>query len=200
MHPWSIKNISLGLILLSVVGLSVASSAPAGFNGLRIEPPKQIHTGTLLDGQGQTTIFPIKTEKWQLVLFGYTNCPDVCPLSLQKTASLLKVLKQESDRLQVIFISIDSYRDAPEIMNAFTTKFDKRIIGLTGAPESLQAVVSDFNVLTRRFQGKTALAYTLEHSAFLYLLDPGGKLRMLYPISTEISAIAQDLHVLWQID
>lgn len=145
-------------------------------------------------------MFPASTGKWQLVLFGYTNCPDVCPLSLQKTANLLKTLDKESDRLQVIFISIDSYRDAPEVMNAFTAKFDKRIMGLTGAPESLQAVVSDFNVLTRRFQGKTALAYTLEHSAFLYLLDPEGRLRMLYPISTEVSAIVQDLHILWHVN
>lgn len=200
MHPLSIKNIFLGLILLSVAGLAMASSAPAEFKGLRIEPPKKIHNGTLLDGQGQATSFPLKTDKWQLVLFGYTNCPDVCPLSLQKIAGLLKMLKEESDHLQIVFISIDSYRDAPEVMNAFTAKFDKRIMGLTGAPEALQAVVKDFNVLTRRFQGKTALAYTLEHSAFLYLLDPEGKLRMLYPISTENSAIVQDLHILWNVN
>jgi cytochrome oxidase Cu insertion factor (SCO1/SenC/PrrC family) len=54
--------------------------------------------------------------------------------------------------------------------------------------------------LTRRFQGKTALAYTLEHSSFLYLLDPRGRIRMLYPMSADVPAMAQDLRTLWRTE
>ncbi|MBI3545847.1 MAG: SCO family protein [Gammaproteobacteria bacterium] len=190
------------LILIAVFCVSdllMASASSPTFNGLRIEPPKIIHQSTLLNGLGQATGFPLNSGKWQLVVFGYTNCPDVCPLSLQKTASLLKMLNTDSERLQIIFISIDSSRDSPQAMNVFTAKFDKRIIGLTGDPEALQTLENEFNVLTRRFQGKTALAYTLEHSSFMYLLDSQGRIRMLYPIATATGGIVQDLHILWQV-
>jgi protein SCO1/2 len=100
--------------------------------------------------------------------------------------------------MQVVFISIDSGRDNPAAMQEFTGKIDDRILGLTGEPEALQTVANEFGVLTRRFQGKTALAYTLEHSSFLYLLDPAGRVRLMYPATADIPAMANDLQRLWR--
>jgi protein SCO1/2 len=170
----------------------------AEFHGLRVEPPKTIHGVALLNPQGQAATFPLKTSDWQLVAFGYTHCPDVCPMTLHKTAMLLEQLGAEAKRLQVVFISIDSGRDNPRAMKDFTGKIDERILGLTGEPEALQAVANEFGVLTRRFQGKTALAYTLEHSSFLYLLDPAGRVRLMYSATADVPAIADDLRRLWR--
>ncbi len=174
-----------------------APSATAEFHGLRVEPPKAIHGAALLNSQGQATVFPLKTSGWQLVAFGYTHCPDVCPMTLHKTAMLLEQLGAEAKRVQVVFISIDSGRDNPQAMKDFTGKIDARILGFTGDPEALQALANEFGVLTRRFQGKTALAYTLEHSSFLYLLDPAGRVRLMYSATADIPAMANDLRRLW---
>lgn len=177
---------------------SVAGTAATEFQGLRVVPPKVIHGGTLLDSQGQPAVFPLKTGRWQLVVFGYTHCPDVCPMTLHKTALLLEQLGVEAARLQPVFISIDSDRDNPAAMQAFTGQFDARIVGLTGEPEALRAAANEFGVLLRRFQGRTALAYTLEHSSFLYLLDPAGRVRLMYPATADTPAMADDLRRLWR--
>ena len=71
-------------------------------------------------------------------------------------------------------------------------------MGLTGDVERIQQVANSFGVLTRRFQGKTALAYTLEHSSFLYLIDPQGRVRMMYPATADFQDIATDLRQFWQ--
>jgi protein SCO1 len=185
-------------VLLSLLVMGSALAGPAEFNGLRIEPPKTLHGSVLLDQNARDIVFPLKRNTWQLVFFGYTHCPDICPMTLHKTGLLLKELGPESVRVTPVFISIDSGRDNPEALRAFIKQFDIPAVGLSGDPEALQTVANEFGVMVRRFQGKTALAYTLEHSSFLYLLDPQGRVRFLYPGTAEIAGIAADLRRLWR--
>jgi protein SCO1/2 len=184
------------MIVLLVMGS--ARAAPAEFHGLRVEPPKVLRGGLLLDQDSRETVFPLKRDSWQLVFFGYTHCPDICPMTLHKTGMLLKELGSESVRVTPVFISIDSGRDNPEALREFLKQSETRAVGLSGDPETLQTVANEFGVMVRRFQGKTALAYTLEHSSFLYLLDPQGRVRFLYPGTADISGIVADLRRLWR--
>jgi len=193
-HIWRIRI--AGLFSALVMGTVLA--APAEFHGLRVEPPKVLHGGKLLDQDARDTAFPLKRDTWQLVFFGYTHCPDICPMTLHKTGMLLNELGSEGAHVTPVFISIDSGRDNPEALRDFLKQFEVRAVGLSGDPEALQTVANEFGVLVRRFQGKTALAYTLEHSSFLYLLDPQGRVRLLYPGTAEISGIAADLRRLWR--
>lgn len=186
---------ALGLLL--VAGPALASQS--GMLGLRVEPPKAIRGETLLDHDGRQTRFPLTAGAWQLAFFGYTHCPDVCPVTLHKARLLLDQLGPEAARLQVLFLSIDTTRDNPAQVKQFVTRHDARIRGLTGDTEAMQAVANEFGVLTRRFQGKTALAYTLEHSSFLYLLDPQGRVRVMYPATADLKDIAHDLRKLWGV-
>lgn len=201
MFRYSIKRALLLGLLIAAFGAATPGganpSAPV-FRGLRVEPARTIHPETLLDGQGESREFPLKTGKWQLVVFGYTRCADVCPMTLHRTALLLKQLGPDGARLQPVFISIDGDRDTPESVRSFTRKFDARIVGLTGKPETLQALANEFNVVVRRFRGRSSLAYKLEHSSFMYLLDPQGRVRLLYPASSDLAGIAQDLRRLWR--
>jgi len=195
------KRIEFGIV--AAVGLLVlfaarAAGAAADYHGLRVEPPKAVAGHRLLDPKSQPTAFPLARGTWQLVFFGYTHCPDVCPMTLHKTSMLMKELGADGARLTPVFISIDSGRDAPQAMGDYIGRFEVPVVGLTGEAETLQAVANEFGVLTRRFQGKTALAYTLEHSSFLYLLDPQGRVRMLYPGTADIQGIAEDLRRLWR--
>ena len=186
-----------GLLIAALV-MDATLAAPAEFHGLRVEPPKVLHGGMLLDQDARDTAFPLKRNTWQLVFFGYTHCPDICPMTLHKTGLLLKELGPESARITPVFISIDSGRDNPEALRNFIKQFEVRAVGLSGDPETLQTVANEFGVMVRRFQGKTALAYALEHSSFLYLLDPQGRVRLLYPGSAEINGIATDVRRLWR--
>jgi protein SCO1/2 len=114
-------------------------------------------------------------------------------MTLHKISLVLKRLGERAGRVQSVFISIDSARDDAARMKDFVGQFDERILGLGGDPEALQAVANEFSVLTRRFQGKTAIAYTLNHSSQIYLVDPQARVRMMYPSGVEIEAIVRDL-------
>jgi protein SCO1/2 len=196
MNGWAsrLAALALGILLLAVP----AAASDSGMRGLRVEPPKAIRGETLLDHDGRQTRFPLTAGTWQLAFFGYTHCPDVCPITLHKTRMLLDRLGPQAARLQVLFLSIDTTRDNPGQVRQFITRHDARIRGLTGDAEAMQAVANEFGVLTRRFQGKTALAYTLEHSSFLYLLDPQGRVRAMYPATADLQDIAYDLQQLWR--
>jgi len=183
--------------LLQVLCTAVIASPADGRHGLILDPPRVVRSHTLFNQHAQEIRFPSGSERWQLVVFGYTHCPDVCPMTLHKTTMLLKALGVDGDRLRVVFVSIDSARDDAQAMKAYIEKFDSRILGLTGDAEVLQEVANEFGVLTRRFQGKTALAYTLHHSSFLYLVDPAGSVRMLYPGGARVDGIVRDLRQLW---
>jgi protein SCO1/2 len=189
------KSLMLSGLLGSVIGLFslTAMAADPEYHGLRVEPPKSIHPSILITQNGESATFPFASGKWQMVFFGYTHCPDVCPVTMQKASKLLQKLGDDAGRLQVVFVSIDAGRDRPEILKSFLAPHDPRITGLTGDPEAMQMLANEFGVLTRRFQGKTALAYTLEHSSFLYLLDPRGRVSLLYPATSEIAGMADDL-------
>jgi len=190
----------LAMAGLAAVLFSPLMSHAAGHQGLAVEPPRVVQPYNLVDQHAHKVQFPFRAGTWQLVIFGYTHCPDVCPMTLHKTTQLLKELGADNTRLRVVFISIDSARDNTKAMKEYVEKFDNRIVGLTGEPEMLQAVANEFGVLTRRSQGKTALAYTMVHSSLLYLLDRSGRVRMMYPGGTGIEVLAADLRRLWQED
>jgi protein SCO1/2 len=159
--------------------------------GFVVEPPKTIAPLQLLDQHGETAAFPA-AGTWQLAFFGFTTCPDVCPTTMQKTAQVLKQLGADAHSLRVVFLSVDSERDRPEVVRKFLDAHDARILGLTGPAGAVQAVVNAFGVIVRRYQGRTAMSYRIEHSAFLYLLDPQGRVVMFYPENVAPQQVAAD--------
>ncbi len=113
-----------------------------------------------------------------------------------KEKQLIKKLGPTVDKLEYYFVSIDPQRDNTEQLKHFVSYYDKSITGLTGKPRSIKALENEFGILTRKFQGKSAFAYTLEHSVFIYLLDEQGRLRVMYPASTPVNAIISDIELL----
>lgn len=165
---------------------------PTGSGGLAVAPSKRIRPCTLVNQDGADTVFPAVNGRWQIVFFGYTNCPDVCPMTLHKVVQVLDRLGPQAGRLDAYFVSVDSERDKVPEMKAFVRRFDARITGLTADPETLKAVADEFGVLIRRYQGGSAFA-TLQHSSLAYLLDPQGELRRLYPAEATAEGVASEL-------
>lgn len=114
--------------------------------------------------------------RFQLLAFGYTFCPDVCPTTLMEMAQILKRLGGEAERLQALFVTVDPERDTAEVLKTYTAFFDKRIVGLGGSPELVRRVAENFKVRYEfvREPGAAPGQYTVDHSAGMFLLGPDG--------------------------
>lgn len=114
-----------------------------------------------------------------LIYFGYTWCPDICPLNLAYlTMALDGLTPQERDRVQVLFISVDPQRDTPERLTKYTEHFAPDILGVTGTPQQVAVTAALYGAAYRRVDaGDSALGYSVDHSAYTYLLDKSGRLQ-----------------------
>jgi protein SCO1/2 len=112
--------------------------------------------------------------KWLLVYFGYTNCPDVCPTVLNEIGVALNELGTTAKKLQPVFITVDPARDKPAVLKKYMASFDPRIVGLRGDGEETERAAKAFHVYYRPVALGNA-QYTMDHSGFLYLIDPKGK-------------------------
>lgn len=129
--------------------------------------------------------------RYQLIAFGYTFCPDVCPTTLVDMSNVLRRLGERADQLQPIFITVDPERDSGERLQTYTRFFDPRILGLRGSPDLTRRVAANFRVRYARVgQGAN---YAVDHSAGLYLLGRHGEFIRKYPYGTPADAIADDL-------
>lgn len=113
--------------------------------------------------------------QWLLVYFGYTSCPDSCPTALLEIATALKQLGPEAAALQPIFITIDPQRDTPNVIEEYVQSFDRRIVGLSGTTEETDAVARAYGAYSvRRQTGPDAQDYFMDHSVYIYLMNPQG--------------------------
>ena len=116
--------------------------------------------------------------KYRLVYFGYTFCPDVCPVDVQKLMLGLKAFEKRDSalaaKIQPLFITVDPERDTPSALTQFTDAFHPRLIGLTGSPKDIAAVAGAYGVYFQKAPGGTAGAYLVDHSRSAALYGPDG--------------------------
>ena len=112
--------------------------------------------------------------RWQLVFFGFTHCPDVCPTALYEVTQIYQALGAKGDKLRTLFITVDPERDTPELLRDYISSFDPRIVGLTGTPEQLAAALKSYRGYARKvpLEGNN---YTMDHTALVYLMDSKGR-------------------------
>ena len=130
------------------------------------------------------------------LFFGFTQCPDVCPTSMQELAEVKQMLGKDGDRLQGIFVTVDPERDTPEVLKAYMTNFDPTFLALRGTPEQLAVVAKDFKIYYKKVDGKTPTSYSLDHSAGSYVYDPVGRLRVYSRYGSGAQALAADIKIL----
>ena len=131
---------------------------------------------TLENSSGKTVTDRDFRGKYMLVYFGYTYCPDVCPTTLNAVAAALDKLGPKAKDLSPIFITVDPQRDTPEVMREYTQSFDPRIVGLTGTPQQIAAAAREYGAYyVRHWTGPGANDYVMDHSTYLYVIDPRGK-------------------------
>jgi protein SCO1 len=113
--------------------------------------------------------------KWLIVYFGYTYCPDVCPTTLMEIAGALNALGPRADMVQGLFITVDPQRDTAVVLNDYLKSFDPRFVGLTGTHAQIAAAARAFHVFYERNDTNDG-SYLFDHSAYIYLVDPDGRL------------------------
>jgi len=130
---------------------------------------------SMIDQTGKPVTEKDFSGRYSLVFFGYTHCPDVCPATLQVTSDALEKLGAQADRIQPVFVSVDPERDTPEVLKDYLENFDPRLIGLTGTVDQVRAMIKTYRVYVARVPDTEAEGeYTMDHSAFMYLMSPDG--------------------------
>lgn len=127
---------------------------------------------TLIDENGNTVTDKDVLAKPSLVYFGYSFCPDVCPLDSARNADAVDLLKTKGLDVTPVFISIDPERDTPAVVKSFTENLHPNMIGLTGTPEQVQAVSRAYKTYYKK-QDSGDQYYMMDHSTFTYLMLPG---------------------------
>jgi protein SCO1 len=165
--------------------------------GLAGEPVTIGGPFTLRTPDGTTVTDQTYRGKWLLVYFGYTFCPNTCPTTLMDIASVLTRLDGEADALQPLFITVDPQRDTPDVLRQYTQSFDPRIIGLTGDTQQIAAVAQAYGAYyTTRKIGPGADDYLVDHSSYVYLMDPHGHFAHGFEADTPPDRMAEEVREL----
>jgi protein SCO1/2 len=194
----TLKLIAMSALSISAAGLLSACSGkkPVEFRGVDVTGADYARDIPLADHNGQARQLKDFAGKVVVVFFGYTQCPDVCPTSMQELAEVKAMLGADGGRLQGIFVTVDPERDTPEVLKAYMTNFDPDFLALRGTDEQLAAVAKDFKLYYKKIEGKTPTSYTMDHSAGSYVYDTAGRLRIYHRYGSGAQALASDVKAL----
>jgi len=170
------------LVMLWALGGGRSIATPAAIGG-----PFQ-----LTDQAGQTVTDKEMQGRPTLIFFGFTHCPDVCPTSLFEISEVLRAMGQDADRVNAYFISVDPERDTTSAMKDYLSSFDPHLKGLTGPPEDLAKVISEYRVYAKKVPLKDG-DYTMDHTALVYLMDRDGKFVAPFNLKRTPDEAATDL-------
>lgn len=142
---------------------------------------------TLQDGAGKTVTDRDFRGKYMLVYFGYTNCPDVCPTTLNAVADALDKMGPKAKQIVPIFITVDPRRDTPAVVRQFAAAFGPNFVGLTGTADQIAAVAKEYRVYYAEHRtGPGPNDYSMDHSSVLYLMDTKG--HFIAPVRADSTA------------
>ena len=148
---------------------------------------------SLIDQSGKIRTNEDFRGKLMLIYFGFTYCPDICPTDLQNIGLALDQLGPDGDKVQPLFITLDPERDTADHLKEYLSLFHPRIIGLTGDAAAIGAAADAFKVYYARVSNKQGDDYTIDHTAFIYLMGVDGNYLGFFPPGTSSDRIAETL-------
>lgn len=204
----SLKARSAPPFLLALIGALVLIAAAAAFAawqviaegaGSRRTPLPGAAAGspaiggpfTLTDTEGKTVTDETYRGRRMLVLFGFTYCPDVCPTELGEVARAMDLLGPDAAAIQPLFITVDPERDTVEALAAYVHLFHPAIVGLTGSAAQVATAAAAYRVYYEQGAVDALGDYTMNHSAFFYLMGPDGENRAVFGKDTTAEQLAE---------
>ena len=181
--------------------LSLALTACSGDPGSAPPPPLE---GAAIGGEftltgedGEPVSWSDFDGQYRTIYFGYTFCPDVCPVDTQRAMAGIKRFEEASPeraaKVQPLFVSVDPQRDTPEVLTEFTNAFHPRLIGMTGSKEQIDSVVGDFAAYYRIGEAAEGGGYLVDHTNITYLFGPEGNPIAILPTDEGPEAVAAEL-------
>lgn len=189
--------ITLMFLVLTSLGCQVFET-PYEFKGAVVEPAVPLPDFELMSTKGKPFHLSDVKGDITLVYFGYTYCPDVCPLTMAYLKQALTGLP-DRDRVHVIFISVDPERDTPEVLGRYLAAFDPTFIGITDDFAKVEQVMESYGATAWREEvPDSAAGYLMAHTARLFLVGPNQELQLFYPHGFQPDALRSDLTYLLQ--
>lgn len=190
-----------GLIVLIglLVGLLLWWWRPYPFHGIVLQSPEPATDFTLTASTGAPLRLSDLRGKVVLLYFGYTACPDACPLTLADLTQTMQLLGKPAEKVQVILVSVDPQHDTPQRLARYVTAFDPTFLGMTGAPATIEAVATQFGIFydgPQPLVNSTEQVYPVNHTSNIVVIDPAGYVRLLFPTGTTPADMASDLKYL----
>ncbi len=169
-------------IIKIAAAASIAALVAAVISFSWFPPPAKHQAGSvpiggpfeLVDQDGMQVTDKTFAGTPSVIFFGYTSCPDACPLTLSTLSAWLKAAGPNAGKLNFLFITLDPERDTQAHLKEYLSSFDPRIRGLTGTREQIAAVAQEYRVFFMRLEAQER-AYTLDHTGLIYLMDRDGK-------------------------
>lgn len=179
------RLLAMGLAALAGIGVSFLIWSFTGIGGQKSPTDTARYSGIasvggpfqLVTHDGKTVTDQDFAGRFMLIYFGYTWCPDVCPLALQLMDDTLARLGPDAAAIQPVFITIDPERDTPEVIKNYLASFRPGLIGLTGAPEDIAAVAAAYKMYYRKTEpldDANPDSYGVDHMNIFYLMGPNG--------------------------
>ncbi len=210
---WFLSRPVLGLLLV----ICVAVSATIGWklsSRTVLQVPQEIEeylfweardltAFTLIGAKDKTLTLEDLKGKWSFIFFGYTHCPDVCPITLSALGSVFKILQRDpanSPLIQGIFISVDPKRDTPELLEEYVSYFNTGFTGVTGNTAQLDTITRQMNVLYTIHSDESEESYLVSHNSTIFVVDPRGRLYGRFPpplVPREIAEVFVKIRVFY---
>jgi len=196
------KLIAIALVFIGVSGGSFFLYLAT--NGSRAEPVKATHLPmprplpafSLLDQRGESFTRESFTGGWHLVFFGFTNCPDICPATLQQLAiARNRVIEAGGDFPGIVLVSVDPERDTPAILERYLANFGDDIIGVTGDMQELIALTKPLGIYFAK-SGHSDSDYSVDHSSVVLLIDGAAEWRALFSAPHDVASFVHDVPLL----
>lgn len=189
------RSLSLGLCLVFTSLVAACAPASPRLHGSPYTPPAPAPALELVDTAG--VVFQLESLRNSVVLvyFGYTQCPDECPLTLANATWAVRELGALGDRLALILVTVDPANDTPQVMRTYLDRFDPRFIGLLGSDLQLEQARLAYGVLAATPEAGHEYSEVI-HGTRLYLIDPQGRLATSYDLSVPKEDILADVRAL----
>lgn len=192
----TMRRLTIGAVFAVGAVFASGCSEPASFNNTDITGSALSAPFELTNLAGEKVTLTSYQGKVVAMFFGYTHCPDVCPITLSQWAQVKDELGPDGDKLKVLFVSVDQARDTPELLKQFVPQFNPDFDALIGTDAELTPLLKGLRVYSAKVDGDNPNNYLMDHSSSSYVFDQRGQLRLLVRHNSETQPLVQDIKLL----
>ncbi len=185
----------LAFLLMQLLGSTLFASR--SLHGTVLQSPSPMANFTLTAHTGQSVSLHDYRDKVVMLYFGYTFCPDACPVTMSDLAQAMeKLTSAQQEQIQVFMVTVDPERDTKELLADYMAYFHPSFVGLTGTAEDIAQVATPLGIYYEQEEGTAASGYLVNHTTTVLVVDKKGYLRLIYPFNTPAEEIAADMRIL----